>query len=138
MALQGSWATQQLAEFVAAVSMVGTHEDLVRDAVEHATEALEGEVGAFIDDSGVRTSFGFPAGRVPVDALLGLTGAPEESLEVQGAGRCALLLAPFGESGRLVVGRSGDGFTREEQSLLRAMARVLDLRLEAVTMLQHE
>ncbi|MDX6225082.1 MAG: hypothetical protein QOE64_1458, partial [Frankiales bacterium] len=138
MALRGSWSTQQLAEFVAAVSAAGTREELIRGAVELATEALEGEVGALVDDTGVRASFGYSAGQAPVEALSALTGADGESLEVRGVGSCRVVLGPCGERGRLMVARSGDGFTREEQSLLRAMARVLDLRLEAVAMLQDE
>jgi diguanylate cyclase (GGDEF)-like protein len=138
MSARASWSTQQLSEFVAAVSMVASRDELLRSAVELAAEALEAEVGTLVDPSGVLASFGFSAGRAPVAALLALTGAEGETLDVAGVGSCDVLTAPCGDSGRLMVARSGDGFTREEQSLLRAMARVLDLRLEAVSVLEDE
>ena len=137
MSAKGSWSTQQLAEFVAAVSTIPSRDALVRGAVEQATEALECEVGALVDDDSVRASFGFGGGQMPIDELRGLTGAEGEELDVRGVGRCAVLVVRC-SVGRLVVARSGTGFSREEQSLLRAMSRVLDLRIEAVTVLEDE
>ena len=139
MADRTSWSTQQLAEYVAAVSVLSTRDELTRGAVEHAAEALEAEVGALIDErAGVQASFGFASGRTPVDELLALTGAVDELIVVPGVGLAGVLCAPCGERGRLLVARSDGDFSREEMSLLRAMARVLALRLEAVTVLEHE
>ncbi|HEU5108022.1 MAG TPA: EAL domain-containing protein, partial [Micromonosporaceae bacterium] len=61
--------------------------------------------------------------------------------EVPGAGRCYAVAAPLGGevAGHLVVARSGeDGFSIDELSLLRSMARVLELTLATLRTIDAE
>src|SRR6266487_1510963 len=125
-------STQQLAEFLAVVSAVHDGLSATRIAVERAARALEAEVAAVLGDAGVASSVGFPLGRVPVAELAQVVGGDRWLLDVPGAGLCHTAVAPIAgrTPGHLLVARSGeDGFTVEEVSLLRGMARVLELTI---------
>jgi len=66
-----------------------------------------------------------------------------DALFVPGAGLCPAAVAPLARGGagpgHLLVARSGeDGFTVDEAILLRGLARVLDLRVEAVRTFESE
>jgi diguanylate cyclase (GGDEF)-like protein len=126
----GSWAAQQLAELLATVSSYEDEESAKRGAVERAAEALEAEAGALVEDGSVVASVGFPSGAVPEAALLRAADERTGTLEVPGVGLCATLSAPLdGSPGRrLILARQGDdGFSREEEHLVRGMGRVLSL-----------
>jgi diguanylate cyclase (GGDEF)-like protein len=134
-------STQQLAEFLAVVSAVSDGRSATQVAAERAARALEAEVAVVLDDTagmvdggpGVVSSVGFPMGRVPVDEIGEAVAGRRDYLDVPGAGRCDVAVAPLGgrSPGHLLVARSGeDGFTVDEVSLLRGMARVLELTLE--------
>ncbi len=125
-------STQQLAEFLAVVSAVHDGLSATRIAVERAARALEAEVATVLGDAGVASSVGFPLGRVPVAELAQVVGGDRWLLDVPGAGLCHTAVAPIAgrTPGHLLVARSGeDGFTVEEVSLLRGMARVLELTI---------
>jgi diguanylate cyclase (GGDEF)-like protein len=125
-------STQQLAEFLAVVSAVHDGLSASRMAVERAARALEAEVAVVLGDAGVVSSVGFPLGRVPVAELAQVVGGDRWLLDVPGAGLCHTAVAPIAghAPGHLLVARSGeDGFTVEEVSLLRGMARVLELTI---------
>jgi len=126
-ALPTDWSTQQLAEFLAAVSTACDPAQAGQRGVERAAEAFEAEIGFLVSDGDVVASVGFPAGEVPLDLLLGLPGDAE--VELDGLGGCRTMAAHIeARAGRLVVARSGDEpFGIEQQNLLRGMARVLDL-----------
>jgi diguanylate cyclase (GGDEF)-like protein len=133
------WSTQQLAEYLAAISTLPDEESLTRGAVERAAEALEAEVGALIRGNRVVSSVGFPAGECAEGKLL--AAANGAGLEVPGAGEGTVAVAPLDESmpGQLLLARAGDEpFTHEEMSLLRGMARVIALTLRMLRLLAAE
>jgi diguanylate cyclase (GGDEF)-like protein len=137
----GSWAAQQLAELLATVSSYEDEESAERGAVERAAEALEAEAGALVEDGVVVHSVGFPSGAVPDAELLRAAGERSSELDVPGVGRCATLSAPLEGSPdrRLILVRAGDdGFSREEEHLVRGMGRVLSLVTGMLRLLENE
>ncbi|MEA2501666.1 MAG: hypothetical protein QOD01_1777, partial [Actinomycetota bacterium] len=54
------WSTQQLAEFLAAVSSSETEASAALTAVERAAEALEAEVAAIVCGGEVVAAVGYP------------------------------------------------------------------------------
>jgi diguanylate cyclase (GGDEF)-like protein len=134
-------ATQQLAEFLAVVSDVSDTPTVIRVAAERAARALEAEVGAVLGADGVLSAVGFPLGRTPYALLGAVARGRHQLLEVPGAGACHTAVAPIGGRlhGHLLVARSGDdGFTIDEASLLRGMARVLELTVARLDTLEAE
>jgi len=108
-------------------------------AVECAALALAADIAVLMIDGTVAAAFGIPAAQVPTNELA----------EV-GAGRLLTLDLPTGphsvtyaeisghSSGLLVLGRIGIGFTAEDVCLLRGMARVLELSLQALHVIESE
>ncbi|MDX6643489.1 MAG: hypothetical protein QOD76_1451, partial [Solirubrobacteraceae bacterium] len=133
------WSTQQLAEFMAAISTLPDEESLTRHAVERAAEGLEAEVGAMISGTRVVTAVGFPAGGIPEAELL--AAANGETLQIPGVGPGTVAVAPLDDTmpGQLLLARAGgEPFTHEEMSLLRGMARVVALTLRMLRLLAAE
>jgi diguanylate cyclase (GGDEF)-like protein len=129
-----SWSTQQLAEFVAGVSAYDDEASTAAGAVERAAEALEAEVGALVTAGDVLASVGFPQGKVPTEDLVAATrggpGVLSLSFGTLGAATAAVASVEDAEGAWLVVARLDQApFAPEEIILLRAMARVLSLRL---------
>lgn len=127
-----AWSTQQLAEFLAAVSGQTDETSALRGAVERASEAFEADAAAIVFDGAVVASVGFAAGATPTAAVLAALSRSEDGLDVPGIGSCLVVTAPFEMQGRdavLMLARSGHDFSREEVSLLRSMNRVLSLTL---------
>jgi signal transduction histidine kinase len=124
------WSTQQLAEFLAAVSSSETEASAALTAVERAAEALEAEVAAIVCGGEVVAAVGYPE-----------AAAPAAELTVPGVGVCpaarVALVHPPG--GILVLARSGsDGLSAEEASLLRGMASVTSLTMRMLRLLDDE
>ena len=136
----GSWSTQQLTEFLAAVSSCPDEAAAVRAAVERAAEALESEVGAVVRAGTVVTAIGFGSDQVPEKDLLAASGDADGALDLEGLGPCetAVALIEGSPTGRLLVARSGEGFSPEERNLLRGMGRVLALTLRQFHALAEE
>ena len=136
-----SWSTQQLAEFLAALSSAGDEAGAARTAVERAAESLEAEVGALVRAGEAVISVGFPSGRVPVGALLGVADGSVSELDIPGHGLAVAMAVPLEEDlgGHLVLARAGpDGFLPEETTVVRGMARVLSLTLRSLRVLAGE
>jgi len=137
-------STQRLAEFLAVVSKATDVASVMEVAAERAARALEAEVAVVLDQSDeVRSSVGFALGRVPVDEIAEIVDGRRDHLYVPGAGLCPAAVAPLARGGagpgHLLVARSGeDGFTVDEVILLRGLARVLDLRVDAVRTFESE
>ena len=70
------WHAQQLAEFLAAVSVYEDEPAALDGAVERAAEAMEAEVAAAVRDGSVLASVGFRAGHVPVGPARALAATP--------------------------------------------------------------
>lgn len=127
--LPADWSTQQLAEFLASVSLAGDPGQAQQWGVERAAEAFDAEIGFLVTDGEIVASVGFPAGEAPLELLLRMQG--DALVELDGLGPCRTMAAAVERrGGRLVLVRSGEeAFGIEEQNLLRGMARVLDLTL---------
>jgi hypothetical protein len=132
---------QQLAEFLGALSEVSEVPDAYRTAAARAARALDAEMVAVLRGGTVATAIGFPAGQAPVRDLVAVVSGEQASVEVPGCGPCRAIFAPgAGEPAEyLVVARSGpEGFTVEEASLVRGMARVLELHVHMLQSLAAE
>jgi diguanylate cyclase (GGDEF)-like protein len=125
-----SWSTQQLVEFLAAVSSFEDERSARCGAVERTAEALDAQVAALVCGESVHASIGFPAGREPHAELVAAAAGDLPDVAVPGVGRVKVAVVPLEdeEGSRLLVGRAGgEGFSHEEIGLLRGMARVLAL-----------
>lgn len=134
------WSSQQLTEFLTAVSAVPEESILLRSAAERAAEAVESEVAAVVLDGRVGTSIGFAAGEAP-EALLLAIATGKRPTELPGLGRASILAVALEHDldGALIVARAGaDPFTTEDGGLLRGMARVLALSLRMLRLLEAE
>jgi signal transduction histidine kinase len=136
------WSTQQLAEFLAAVSSSETEASAALTAVERAAEALEAEVAAIVCGGEVVAAVGYPEAAAPAAELISVAaGGASGELTVPGVGVCpaarVALVHPPG--GILVLARSGsDGLSAEEASLLRGMASVTSLTMRMLRLLDDE
>jgi diguanylate cyclase (GGDEF)-like protein len=134
-----TWSTQQLAEFLAAVSVAKDYPSAARVGVERAAEAFEAEVAAIVRDGGVEASIGFPEGAVPSAEIV--AAVDRGPLTLPGVGECCTTAAPFDDArgAWLVIGRVGDeGFAPEEVVLARSMARVMGLTERGLRVLENE
>ncbi|MDQ4129663.1 MAG: hypothetical protein M3133_01500, partial [Actinomycetota bacterium] len=68
-----AWSTQQLAEFLAAVSTSRSEASATLTAVERAAEALDAEVAAIVSGGELVAAVGYPEGGAPVAELRGVT-----------------------------------------------------------------
>ena len=128
-----SWSTQQLTELLALVSSLPAGADVAQRAVEHSAEALEAEVGALISDGRVVASVGYAQHAVPVAELVAAAHDGSRRLDVPGVGSCEVFVADCDAlpGGRLLLARSGAASSGEDRSLIRGLARVLSLSLQA-------
>jgi diguanylate cyclase (GGDEF)-like protein len=132
---------QQLAEFLGALSEVSDVPNVYRVATMRAARALDAEVVAVLRGGTVAAAVGFPAGQAPVRDLLAVVSGEQATLDVPGCGPCRTIFAPGASEPAeyLVIARGGpDGFTVEEASLVRGMARVLELHVHMVQSLAAE
>jgi GAF domain-containing protein len=132
--------TQQLAEFIAAVSTAGEKKDVARAAVEKAAEVLDADVAAIVCGGELVAGVGYAEDSCPVDELERVRpGAAGASLDVPGVGVSAAaataLEHPPGAT--LVVARS-DALTPEETGLLRGMAHVASMTMRMLRVLEDE
>jgi diguanylate cyclase (GGDEF)-like protein len=132
---------QQLADFLGALSEVSDVPNVYRIATMRAARAMDAEVVAVLRGDTVAAAVGFPAGQAPVRDLLAVVSGEQTTLDVPGCGPCPTIFAPGANEPAeyLVVARAGsDGFTVEEASLVRGMARVLELHVHMVQSLAAE
>ena len=101
------WSTQQLAEFLGAVSVCETEASAALTAVERAAEALEAEVAAIVCGGEIVAAVGYPEGAAPAGELMTVAKDGGELVVPGGrtylATRVALEQPP---GGILVLGRS--------------------------------
>ncbi|HTU87030.1 MAG TPA: GAF domain-containing protein, partial [Solirubrobacteraceae bacterium] len=136
------WSTQQLAEFVAAVSAAENEASAAATAVERVAEALDAEVAAIVCDGELIAAIGYPGGIAPIGELEAVEpGVEGSAFEVPGFGTGSASAAPLEHppGARLVVARGGaSGLTREETGLLRGMARVASMTMRMLRVLDDE
>jgi diguanylate cyclase (GGDEF)-like protein len=135
------WSTQQLTELLTALGDLPDRTVVIRRALEQVSEALEAEVAALVAEGAIAHCLGLPQGSVPVEALLSVATGGTETLVVDGVGECSVLVTGCAAlpGGQLVLGRSGaSGFSQEERTLVRGMAQVLSLTLQARQLVDRE
>ncbi len=132
-------ATDQLTEFLSAVADRPAGPAAHHAAVECAARALGADVAVLMIDGGVVASIGLPADKVPAYTLAEIAVGRRSTVEL-GDGRHAVTYATIGGAspGVLVLGRILGPFTPEEVCLLRGMARVLELSLQSLHVLESE
>ena len=136
-----SWSTQQLVEFLAAISTSVDEQSALRGAAERVAEALEAEAAAIICEGIVVASTGFAAGQVPAEALVDVAAGRTDTIAIGGVGACDALAVELDlpGGGALVVARSSaEPFLHEDVSLARGMARVLVLNLRQLRLIESE
>jgi hypothetical protein len=106
-----SWSTNQLAEFLAAVSASADVAGARQGAVERAAEAFGADVGAIVADGVALASIGFPRAAVPHPALASAAdgGTIEVATFTDGDAPRALAWAPTTDATRR-AGIAGDLF----------------------------
>jgi diguanylate cyclase (GGDEF)-like protein len=127
----GTVQIQQLLELLAVMSSYSDQDTAVQGAVERAAQAFEAEVAAVIVDDRVVASIGFPIGAVPEADLLSIARRERHSVTVPRLGECHAVSAAWSGAhpGHLVLARFDDPFAVEERSVIRGMARLLELTL---------
>jgi hypothetical protein len=129
-------STQQLAEFVAALSGLGSAPEAAQAAVARATEALAGSFGAVVLNRRVAASAGFRPGAEPGQLVLLAGLEPGDVVELPEVPvPCRVATAPVegGVEGTLLVGRDArEPFSAKELGLVRAMGRVLAMVLRTI------
>jgi diguanylate cyclase (GGDEF)-like protein len=132
---------QQLAEFLGALSEVSDVPNTYRTAAMRAARALDAEMVAVVRGDSVAAAVGFPAGQAPLGDLLAVVSGERATVDVPGCGPSPAIFAPSASEPAeyLVVARGGTGgFTVEEASLVRGMARVLELHIHMLKSLAAE
>jgi signal transduction histidine kinase len=135
-----AWSTQQLAEFIAGVSVADSESAAAREAVERAAEALDADVAAIVCGGELVAAVGYPEGSVPVGELERvMPGAVRAELDVPGAGRCAAAAAALEHPpGATLVLARPSVLTSQETGLLRGMARVAAMTMRMLSVLAQE
>jgi diguanylate cyclase (GGDEF)-like protein len=135
-----AWSTQQLTEFLTAISAAGSRSAALRLAAERMAESVEAEVGAVISKHRVLVQVGFPPSAVPRTLARQLESGADP-VALTGFGLCRTAIAPLDDAGSaaLVVARAGEsGFDAEDRALLRGMARILALSLRNIALFERE
>ncbi len=135
------WSTQQLTELLTAVGQLPDRATIVRRAVEHAAESLECEVAALVVDGAVLHCLGYPRDAVPVEQLVEAAAGGAALLDVHGVGTCAVTTVgcdALGDARLLLARGQALPFSQEERALLRGMAQVLTLALQARSLVDEE
>ncbi|WP_157437550.1 putative bifunctional diguanylate cyclase/phosphodiesterase [Actinoplanes subtropicus] len=133
-------ATQQLTEFLSVVADRPGGPAAQRAAVECAAQALRADVAVLMIDDGVVAAVGLAADEVPAYALTEVAAGRRHTLDLAGVPH-AVTSAPIETEapGLLVLGRRGDvPFSAEQVTLLRCIARVLELSLHSLQMIESE
>jgi diguanylate cyclase (GGDEF)-like protein len=136
-----TWSTQQLTELLTAVGGLPDQTTIVRRAIEHAATSLGCEVAALVVDGAVLHALGYARDAVPVAQLVEIAGGMHAVLEVPGIGSCNVLTTDCEalHGARLLLARSSTaGFSPEERALVRGMAQVLSLALQARRLVDEE
>ncbi|MCM4079501.1 putative bifunctional diguanylate cyclase/phosphodiesterase [Paractinoplanes hotanensis] len=132
-------ATDQLGEFLSAVADRPDGPAAHHAAVECAARALGADIAVLMIEGSVVAAVGLPPDRVPAQPLAEVAAGRQTTLELP-HGQYAATYATIGGAadGVLVLGRARAPFTTEEVCLLRGLARVLELSLQSLHMIESE
>lgn len=129
--MEPSWSLHLLSEILSAFST--DDPENLRNVVSRVAESVEAEVAAIVGEEGISWGIGLPNEERAL--LKGMAPSKPARITIA-AGALHTYWAPLGASNVLVVGRLGEAFDLEERSLLRAMARSIELcmrMLEAIS-----
>lgn len=134
------WASQQIAEFLSAISSFPDEHSATTGAIERAAEALEAEIAFLVRNGVIQSSVGFRRGDIPADLLTALRSPIPATLQVREFGLCHAVVADLddGQNESLILMRTEEAFDLDEISLLRSMGRVLGITLKSIRTLAHE
>src|SRR3954467_9928412 len=126
-----------LAELLALVSSVDDADLAIQRGLEFTAKAVGAEFCALVRQGTVVASRGFRQADVPVLALVDIAEGRSKQLDYGGFRSCESASVPIEDEthAHLVLARVDDGFSEDDQQLLRAMGRVLTL---AVRMLRRQ
>ncbi len=132
-------ATQQLSEFLTAVADRPDGPSAHHAAVACAARALDAEVAILVIDGAVAAVTGADPGDIRIPEVTEIAAGRRSTLALGGRTH-AVTFAPLGghSPGVLVLGRPDEAFSAEDVCLLRGMARVLELSLRSVYMIESE
>ena len=134
------WSTQQLTEFLGALGAARHRSTALRIATERMAESVEAEVAAVLVGRKVVAQVGFPAGKLPKGLARRLIDG-EDPIVLPGLGSCRIVRGGLeaGDEAWVAVARATEeGFSPEERALLRGMARILNLTLRNMGLLERE
>ena len=135
-----AWSTQQLAEFLAAVSLAETEVAAAWVTVERTAEELDAEVAGIVCGGQLLAAVGYPGGAAPVAELAAVTPGIEGELAVPGLGVCSATAVRLEHppDARLVVARFGTGLGPQEASLLRGIAHASSITMRMLHLFDEE
>ena len=131
--MEPSWSLHLLSEILSAFST--DDPENLRNVVNRVAESVEAEVAAILQPQSIQCCIGLASGER--ERLIEQAPGRPEMLAIA-AGRLRLYWAPLGGGNLLVVGRLAEGFDIEERSLLRAMARSIELSLRMLEAISSE
>ena len=131
--MEPSWSLHLLSEILSAFST--DDPENLRNVVNRVAESVEAEVAAIIGAEGI--SWGIGLAYEEQRLLYQLASSKPSSMTIT-AGTLHTTWAPLGRNSVLVVGRLGEPFDLEERSLLRAMARSIELCLRMLEAISAE
>jgi diguanylate cyclase (GGDEF)-like protein len=135
LATTSNWSTQQLTEFLAAITGAPNESSAEHTAVERAAEAFDCEIGALVRRGSVVASVGFPADSVPERELIEAAEGSRVEFALPGGQIARVIPTRLDDldSGAIVLARSSvDAFRPDEVILLRGMVRVLAMTLTTI------
>src|SRR3954453_11942540 len=125
-----SWAAQQLAEFLDDVARAEDAAEAARRGVERAAEAVSAECAALLRGGTIVASIGWPRFEIPERALHDLTRGVDAEIAVPGFEVTRAICVQLQDAdAHLILVRAGEPFVRDEETLLRGMARSLALTI---------
>ena len=131
--MEPSWSLHLLSEILSAFSTEDPEN--LRNVVNRVAESVEAEVAAILGPEGV--SWGIGLARDEHARIRSFASLKPASMTIS-AGTLHTYWAPLGGTNLLVVGRLAEPFDLEERSLLRAMARSIELSLRMLDAISAE
>ena len=131
--MEPSWSLHLLSEILSAFST--DDPENLRNVVNRVAESVEAEVAAILSPSGIQWCIGLAGSERQL--LVEQADTRPELLELA-SGQLSTYWAPLGDGNMLVVGRLSEAFDIEERSLLRAMARSIELSLRMLEAISAE
>ena len=131
--MEPSWSLHLLSEILSAFST--DDPENLRNVVNRVAESVEAEVAAILGVDGI--SWGIGLAQEERDLVKSLAASKPSTITI-GAGTLHTCWAPLGGNNVMLVGRLAEPFDLEERSLLRAMARSIELCLRMLEAISSE